>query len=276
VLAFRSSAKLAFAYGTAVTGTIICTTVLFFFIVRHRFHRPLWLALLGAAFFLTVELTFFAANLTKIAHGAWLPLTIGVVLFTVMVTWFRGRELVTAERRRIEGPLPKFVDELRAMDPPVARVPGTAVFLNRGKETAPLSMRECVEHLHSLHEHVIVLSLETDMVPRVANSERLEIDDLGHKDDGISFVRARHGYFEEFNVPATIRLIAKTGIECPLEVDTASYFLSRVELKPSHKPGMSLWRKRLFLATASITAEPADYFRLPRERTVILGSQIEF
>jgi KUP system potassium uptake protein len=114
------------------------------------------------------------------------------------------------------------------------------------------------------------------MVPRVANSKRLEIDDLGHKDDGISFVRARYGYFEEFNVPATIRLIAKTGIECPLEVDTASYFLSRVELKPSHKPGMSLWRKHLFLATASITAEPADYFRLPRERTVILGSQIEF
>ena len=113
VLAFQSSAKLAFAYGTAVTGTILVTSVLFFFIVRHRWHRPLWLTLLGAAFFLSIELAFFASNLTKIGHGAWLPLTIGVVLFFVMVTWYRGRQLVTAERFRVEGPLQDFVKELR-------------------------------------------------------------------------------------------------------------------------------------------------------------------
>jgi KUP system potassium uptake protein len=113
-------------------------------------------------------------------------------------------------------------------------------------------------------------------VPRIRDSQRLEIDQLGHRDDGISFVRAKHGYFEEFDVPTLIRLIEKAGIECPLEVDEASYFLSKVELKPTHKPGMSHWRKELFLGIALITAEPADYFRLPRERTVILGSQIEF
>jgi KUP system potassium uptake protein len=201
---------------------------------------------------------------------------IGVALFIVMVTWFRGRELVTAERLRAEGPLRAFIDEFRAKDPPVTRVPGTAVFMNRGKETAPLSMRECVEHLHSLHEHVVVLSLETLPVPRIPESQRLEIDELGNRDDGITFVRAKHGYFEEFDVPSLIPLIQKAGIECPLEVDEAAYFLSKVELKPSDKPGMSRWRKELFLATAVITAEPADYFRLPRERTVILGSQIEF
>jgi KUP system potassium uptake protein len=276
VLTFQTSVKLAFAYGMAVTGTITITTILFFVLVRHRWQRPLWLTLLGASFFLTVDLAFFGSNLTKLTHGAWLPLTIGVVLFGVMVTWFRGRELVTAERLRVEGPLRTFVDEFRAKDPPVTRVPGTAVFLNRGKETAPLAMRECVEHLHSLHEHVVVLSLETMPVPRIRDSERLEIDQLGHRDDGISFVRAKHGYFEEFDVPTLIRLIEKAGIECPLEVDEASYFLSKVELKPTHKPGMSHWRKELFLGIALITAEPADYFRLPRERTVILGSQIEF
>jgi KUP system potassium uptake protein len=276
VLTFQTSVKLAFAYGMAVTGTITITTILFFVLVRHRWHRPLWLTLLGAAVFLTVDLAFFGSNLTKLAHGAWLPLTIGLALFLVMVTWFRGRELVIAERLRAEGPLRTFIDELRAKDPPVTRVPGTAVFMNRGKETAPLSMRECVEHLHSLHEHVIVLSLETLPVPRIPDSERLEIDGLGHRDDGITFVRAKHGYFEEFDVPSLIVLIEKAGIECPLEVDEASYFLSKVELKPTHKAGMSLWRKELFLATAVITAEPADYFRLPRERTVILGSQIEF
>jgi KUP system potassium uptake protein len=276
VLAFRSSAKLAFAYGTAVTGTILCTTVLFFVIARHRWHRPLWQVLIGAGFFLIIELAFFASNLTKIAHGAWLPILIGIVLFTVMVTWFRGRYLVTQERLRVEGPLPKFIEGVRRKKPPVTRVPGTAIFLNRGKETAPLSMWECVEHLHSLHEHALILSLETLPVPRIPDSQRLEIDDLGHPDDGISFVRAKHGYFEEFNVPHIVRLVAKQGVEGPLDVRNAAYFLSKVELKPTDKPGMSLWRKRLFLATAVITAEPADYFRLPRNRTVILGSNIEF
>jgi KUP system potassium uptake protein len=276
VLAFRSSAKLAFAYGTAVTGTILMTTILFFFVARHRWNRPIWLTVIGAAFFLTIELTFFGANLTKIGHGAWLPILIGIVLFTVMVTWFRGRYLVTRERLKAEGPLPVFVEEIRMADPPVLRTPGTAVFLNRGKETAPLSMREAVEHLHSLNEHAIILSLDTLTVPRVRDSERLEIDDLGHKDDGITFVRAKHGYVEEVNVPRIVRLIAKTGVEGPLEAGEASYFLSKVELKPTDKPGMSRWRKRLFLATAAITAEPADYFKLPRDRTVILGSHIEF
>jgi KUP system potassium uptake protein len=172
VLAFQSSAKLAFAYGTAVTGTILVTTVLFFFIVRHRWHRPLWLVVLGAGFFLTIELAFFASNLTKIGHGAWLTLAIATVLFFVMTTWYRGRALVTAERFRVEGPLQDFVKEIRVREPPVARVPGTGVFMNRGKETAPLSMRACVDHLQSLPENAIILSLETMPVPRIRPKDR--------------------------------------------------------------------------------------------------------
>ena len=276
VLVFQSSAKLAFAYGTAVTGTILVTSVLFFFIVRHRWHRPLWLTLAGAAFFLTIELGFFASNLTKIAHGAWLPLTIGFVLFFVMVTWYRGRELVTAERFRVEGPLRDFVNEVRAHHPPVSRVPGTGVFLNRGKETAPLSMRACVDHLHSLPENAVILSLETLPVPRIRPKERLEIDDLGYQDDRLTFVRAKHGYAEEYDVPKLVRQISKAGVECPVDAREASFYLSRVELRPSDRPGMSRWRKRLFLVTALISAEPSDYFHLPRERTVTLGSEIEF
>ncbi len=276
VLIFESSVKLAFAYGMAVTGTITITTILFFFLVRHRWRRPLWLAAGGGAAFLVGDLAFFSANLTKIFHGAGLPLAIGVVLFIVMTTWYRGRELVVAERFRAEGPLQDFVDELRAKDPPVVRASGTGVFRNRGRETAPLSMRASVDHLHSLNEHVLILSLDTLPVPRVRDSQRLEIDELGYRDDGITFVRAKHGYAEEFDVPAMVRLIAKAGVECPLEVNEASYYLSKVELKPSDKPGMCRWRKRLFLATAVISAEPAEYFKLPRDRTILLGSQIEF
>jgi KUP system potassium uptake protein len=275
VLAFQSSEKLAFAYGMAVTGTIAITTILFFVIVRHRWRRPVWLAVLGGASFLTIELAFVGANLTKFLHGAWVPLLVGLILFVVMTTWFRGRALVTRERFRVEGPLTAFVDELRTMDPPVARVPGTGVFMNRGKETAPLSMRACVDHLHSLPETVIILSLENEPVPRVRPKDRLQVDDLGYEDDRITFVRAKHGYAEEYDVPSLVRQIAEAGVECPVDARHASFYLSRVELQPGDRPGLSRWRKRLFLITATITAEPAEYFKLPRERTVTLGSEID-
>jgi KUP system potassium uptake protein len=274
VFAFQSSAKLAFAYGAAVTGTIAITTVLYFWIVRRDWGRPLWVALIGAGFFLTIELAFLAANLTKLFHGAWVPLLIGAALFAVMTTWARGRELVTKERVRAEGPLEEFVKKLRDKKKAVFRVPGTAVFLNRGKETAPLAMRANVDHNHALHEHVIVLSLETMPVPRVAPADRFVVDDLGFSDDGITFVEARLGYLEEPNVPRIVRAIARHGVECPLEPGEATYFLSKVEVKRGGAQEMSRWRKELFLITAAIAAEPADYFRLPLTRTVIMGSQI--
>ena len=276
VLAFRDTAKLAFAYGMAVTGTIAIDTILFFVLVRRRWQRPAWLAVGGAALFLTVELAFFGANLTKFIHGAWVPLVIAVILFTVMSTWFRGRELVTAQRFRVEGPLRAFIDDLRRREPPVIRSPGTGVFMNRGKETTPLSMRACVEHLHSLQEHVIILSLENLSIPRIKPADRLEIDDLGYKDDGITFVCARQGYAEHYDVPALVRQIAEAGVESPIDAQDASFYLSRVELTPGDRPGMSRWRKRLFLATAVIAAEPVDYLRLPRERTITVGAAIEF
>jgi KUP system potassium uptake protein len=276
VLAFQSSAKLAFAFGMAVTGTIVITTILFFVIVRERWRRPLWLALVGAAFFLIIELAFLGANLTKFIHGAWVPLAIGLILFVVMTTWFRGRQLVMAERFRVEGPLTDFVKGLRTKKPAVERVPGTGIFMNRGKETAPLSMRACVDHLHSLPENAIILSLESLPVPRIRPQDRLEIDDLGYKDDRLTFVRAKHGYAEEYDVPKLVRQIAKKGVECPVDARHASFFLSRIELDPSHKPGMNYWRKRVYLLLALIQAEPADYFKLPRKRTITLGSEIEF
>jgi KUP system potassium uptake protein len=276
VLAFQSSAKLAFAYGMAVTGTIAITTILFYVIVRHRWQRPLWLVLAGAGLFLIVELAFFGANLTKFFHGAWVPLLIGLILFIVMITWFRGQELVTAERFQVEGPLQDFVDEIRTMDPPVTRTPGTAVFMNRGKESAPLSMRACVDHLHALPEHAIILSLENLPTPRITPAERLEVDELRYKDDGITFVRAKHGYAEHYHVPVLVRQIADAGTEGQVDARDVSFYLSRVQLKPGDNPGMSRWRKRLFLVTALISAEPADYFQLPRERTITLGAEIEF
>ncbi|WP_037074690.1 potassium transporter Kup [Pseudonocardia spinosispora] len=274
VFAFETSAALAFAFGMAVTGTITITTLLFFHVVRER-GAPLWLVILGAAPLLLVDLLFLAANLTKLVHGAWLPLLIGFTAFTVMTTWQRGRGIVTRRREDEEGSLRAFIDELHSLDPPLHRIPGTAVFLNRGKETAPLAMRANVEHNRVLHEHVVIVSIETRPVPRVPRSDRLVIDALGYTDDGITYVSARFGYMDPPNVPDVLRQLEGADIECPIEVDTASYFLSTIELRAGDTPTMARWRKHLFLATAGISADAAEYFGLPRNRTVIMGSHVE-
>ncbi len=275
VITFKSSTALAYAFGMAVTGTITITTLLFFYIAARQWHTPPWIVATGAAILLTVDLLFFAANLTKLVHGAWLPLLIAIAVFTILTTWQRGRELVTRLRQRDEGPLQAFIDQLHATKPPLPRVPGTAVFLNRGKATAPLALRANVEHNHILHEHVLILSIETKPVPHIPPAERLTIDALGHKDDRITFVTARFGYMDKVNVPALLPLIRKADPESPLDEGNVSYFLSTIALRPGTTPGMSRWRKRLFLATAQITADAAEYFQLPRERTVIMGSRIE-
>ena len=275
VLAFRSSAALAYAYGTAVTGTISITTLLFFYYARHRWRWPLWIVLAGGGILLAIDLLFFAANLTKVTHGAWLPLLIGITIFIIFTTWQRGRELVTQIRDREEGPLPEFIAQLHAMKPPLHRVPGTAIFLNRGKTTAPLAMRANVEHNEILHENVLILSVETMPAPHIPEAERLQVDDLGYRDDGIIHVTARFGYMDPTNVPGLLPLIRDADVEGPAPDAKLSYFVSRIELVQGHAPGMSRWRKRLFIATSRITPDAAEYFRLPRERTVIMGSRIE-
>ena len=275
VLTFRSSAALAYAYGTAVTGTITITTLLFFYYARHQWRWPLWIVLTGGGVLLAIDVLFFAANLTKIVHGAWLPLLIGLIAFTILTTWQRGRELVTQQRIRDEGPLPAFIDQLHAMKPPLHRVPGTAVFLNRGKATAPLAMRANVEHNEILHEHVLILTIETTPAPHVPAAERVTVDDLGYKDDRIVHVAARFGYMDPQNVPALLPFIRAADIESPLHDGKMSYFLSRIEIVRGDTPGMSRWRKRLFIATSRITADAAEYFQLPREGTLIVGSRIE-
>jgi KUP system potassium uptake protein len=275
VLTFRSSAALAYAYGTAVTGTITCTTLLFFYYARHQWRWPRWIVVTGGGSLIAIDLLFFASNLTKLVHGAWLPLLVGVIAFTILTTWQRGRELVTEQRVRDEGPLRAFIDHLHDMKPPLPRVPGTAVFLNRGKVTAPLAMRANVEHNHVLHKDVLILAIETMPAPHVPAAERITVDDLGYADDRIVHVTARFGYMDPQNVPALLPLIREAKIEGPLDNDNLSYFLSRIEIVLGDTPGMSRWRKRLFITTSQITADAAEVFRLPRENTLIVGSRIE-
>jgi KUP system potassium uptake protein len=275
VFAFRSSASLAFAFGMAVTGTILITTLLYFYVVRHQWGRSLWLVVPAAGAFLVVDGLFLAANMTKFLHGAWLPLLIGLIVFIVMTTWQRGRELLTAERQRDEGPLQPFIDDLHEQRPPVHRVPGTAVFLNRGKTTTPLAMHANVEHNHILHDHVVIMSLETQPVPYVPVEDSIVLDDLGHTDDGITHATIRYGYMDEPNVPEALCAAVGAGLDSPLQFDEVSYFLSTIDVHAGTTPGMARWRKRLFVATSHVAADAAEYFGLPRQRTVIMGSRID-
>ena len=269
VFAFRSSAALAFAFGMAVTGTITITTLLFFYIARVRWRTSLWLVGVGATLLIGVDLLFVAANLTKFVHGGWLPLLVGLTAFTVMTTWERGREIVTANRERSEGSLREFVEQVRSGGEPTRTVPGTAVFLNRGKQTAPLAMRANVEHNHVRHERIVIMSIETEPVPRVRPADRFEVDDLG---DRISHVTARFGYLEHPNVRRA--LAALDAGDGPPGGET-SYFLSTIDLVAGGQPTMARWRKRLFIATSHLATDAGDHFNLPRDRTVIMGSQIE-
>jgi KUP system potassium uptake protein len=196
-------------------------------------------------------------------------------LFAVLSTWKRGSERVRASRIEEEGSLRSFVEELRAMDPAPARVPGAAVYLNARRETTPLALRASVEHTRAIHEAVIVISLETTRAPYVPESERLVVDNLGYDDDGISHLTARFGFQDTLDVPRTLALACEAGLEAEVDADAAVYYLSQVSIVPTQAPGMRGWRKRLFVTMARNAASPVEYFRLPGERTVTIGSQIE-
>jgi KUP system potassium uptake protein len=274
VVGFGSSEKLASAYGIAVTGTLAIDTLLFFVVVRTRWNRSLKVAVLGTAAFLTVDLAFFSANVPKIAHGGWFPLTIAGIVFTLLMTWHRGRDLVTENRTELEGELRPFIREIDESED-IMRIPGTAVFLHANNETTPLAMRNVVMHNRVLHEAVVIMSIEIARVPHVDDDERLDIDELGFADDGITHVKATYGFQDDTDVPAALRLCEARGLERPIDVDNASFFLSRMTIIPGPRHGMVRWRKRLFVAMARNAADATDYFALPHDSVVSMGSHVE-
>jgi KUP system potassium uptake protein len=275
VVGFGSSARLASAYGIAVTGTLAIDTILFFVVVRVLWRKPLWVVLCGAGAFLFVDLAFFGANLPKVVDGGWFPLLLAAVVFTLLTTWQRGRELVTARRAQAEGLLRDFVEELRTADPPVYRVPGTAVCLTAGKETTPLALRENVDFNHVLHESVVIVSVQTSRIPHVHRSDRIVVDELGYEDDGILHLTIRYGFQDHHDMPAALREAVAQGLEVEVDVDNATYFVSHITLVRGDDPVMPRWRKKVFLALSRTSASPVEYFGLPERRIVTMGAYIE-
>ncbi len=275
VIGFGSSTKLASAYGIAVTGTFVTTTILFFAIVRLRWHKSLWIVVPGAVGFLIVDLSFFSANLTKVASGGWFPLTVGLLLFTVLTTWQRGRGLVTAKRLEAEGSLSDFIDEISTMDPPPFRAPGTVVCLSAGRQTTPLALRDNLDYNHVLHEHVVIAHVETGSVPHVEPSDQFSVEDLDFVDDDIHYVTIKYGFQDRPDVPAALRRAADQGMCGDVDIENAVYLVSEITLVSGHDPGLSFWRKRLFLLLAGTSNSPVGSFHLPEHRIVTMGSYVE-
>ena len=275
VLGFGSSTKLASAYGIAVTGTITVDTILFLVVVRALWRKPTWMVAAGALVFGTVDLAFLGANVPKIVHGAWFPLSVGLIVFVILNTWKRGAEALRAAREAKEGALSDFVGEVHAMDPPVARVPGTAVYLNARRETTPLALQASLRLYRALHETVVIISIESTREPHVRDEERLTVDALGFEDDGICHLTARVGFQDSPDVPDLLRLASEIGLEAEIDVDDAVYFVSHGEIETTPARIGARWRKRLFTAMARNSASPIEYFRLPPDRTINVAVPLE-
>ncbi len=271
VLAFETSAALAYAFGMAVIASTIVTTLLLGYVARRQWGWPLWLVVPGGVVAIGIESLFLAANLTKLLSGAWVPLLMALVIFTVMTTWQRGRRIVTERRERLEGSLPSFVEDLHQRRPALSRVPGTAIFLNRSSRTVPLALRDNVKHNKVLHERVVIVSVETAAVPFVADDE---VAQIAHQDDGITLVTLHFGYMQRTDVGTTLANLPAGRLETPIELEDASYFLSTVELELDPHPSMPRWRTMLFIATVPLAVDAARAFDLPRDRTVVIGSRI--
>ena len=269
VIGFGSSSRLASAYGVAVMGTMLATTFLTFFVVRYGWGYPLWLCLAATGFFMLVDATFFAAALHKVLEGGWFPLALGAGVFAVMSTWRRGRALLLERVRASAAPLEPFLQSLFREDRP--RTPGTAVYLTATPEVTPHALLHSLKHFKAVHERVVFLTVEFSDLPSVPVEERVLCEPLGHD---CWRVRLRYGFMNRPEVPAALELCGAYGLE--IDAMETSYFLSREQIVPAAGgSGMALWRDRLFAAMARNAGSVADYFSIPANRAIELGTRVE-
>lgn len=267
---FKSSAKLAAAYGVAVTSMFMITTVMFLVLADSKWKWARWKIALVALLFAPLETIFFAANLAKVKTGGWLPLMIASAVAVLMFTWRRGQQIITDRRNALEGPLMPFLDDLHSN--PVMHVPGTAVFLHPTKETAPLALRENANFNHVVHENVLIVSTVSANVPHIPIEERVTIDDLGDPLDHVTHLTVRFGFQDDQDVPAALEQARDMGVA--FDADDVYYFLSRISIHMSRDDSMPQWRKRLFIGLSHNAATPVQYFRLPEAQTVIMGANV--
>jgi len=267
VALFHSSSALASAYGIAVTGTMVVTGVMAFVVIWKVWNWSLMAAAALMLPFLFIDLTFLGANLLKVIEGGWVPLAFGGLVMTVMYTWRRGTRLLLEKTRKQEIPLNDLVRMLEKK-PPV-RVPGTAVFLTSTPESAPTALMHSLKHYKVLHEHNVILTIETDQSPKVETAERVAIEPVGQT---FTRVLLRFGFMEMPNVPRALAIARKLG--WTFDIMSTSFFLSRRALKPARRSGMPRWQDHLFIMLARMANDATDYFQIPTERVVEVGTQV--
>jgi KUP system potassium uptake protein len=284
VLWARDTTKLAGMYGVAVTGTMAITTILFYVVARYQWNWKPWAATLFLVGFLAIDLSFAAANLLKIEHGGWFPIALAAVIYVMMSTWKRGREMLRYILRQSSLPLELFLADIARQRP--SRVPGTSVFMTSEAEGAPVVLLHHLKHNKVLHERVLLLSVVTAEVPEIAAVERAKVEELGH---GFYRVTARYGFMQSPDVPEIMQVCEQAGIS--VRPGETSYYLGRERLivrkdrrgAVQHAPGqpkppkpLSRWRKKLFVFMSRNARSATEFFNIPPNRVVELGAQIEF
>jgi len=267
VALFRSSSALASAYGIAVTGTMVVTAMMAFIVVWRVWRWSMWAAAALMVPFLFIDLTFLSANMLKVVEGGWVPLLLGGLVMTIMYTWRRGTRLLFEKTRRQEMPLKSLVTSLEKKPPPV--VPGTAVFLTSDPEFAPTALLHSLKHYKVLHAKNVILTIKTADTPRVPEEDRVEITPISSR---FSRVVLHFGFMETPNVPKALAIARKLGWQ--FDIMSTSFFLSRRSLRPATHSGMPRWQDRLFITLARSANDATDYFQIPTDRVVEVGTQV--
>jgi KUP system potassium uptake protein len=268
VIGFGSSENLAAAYGIAVTATMLSTTVLTFFVIRYRWKMNLFLCWFATGFFLVIDLMFFSASALKLFHGGWFPLLLGTILFIIMLTWKSGRQLVFENLQKHAIPLEDFLSSL-FIAPPV-RVPGTAIFLRGESDGVPHAMLHNLSHNKVLHERVVFLTVFILEEPWVSPSEQVRVIDLGHQ---CFQLNVHYGFKDEPDIPKVLALCAEHGLT--FEMMETSFFIARQTVISTPESGMSPWREQLFVTMSRNARGAADYYQIPSNRVIELGTQVE-
>ena len=268
VLAYKTSTNLAAAYGVAITTTMIITTALAYFVSRKIWKWSFLTSLLVSGSFLAIDLAFFGANIVKVGHGGWVPLVIGALIYTLFVTWKRGRELLARKLAQGNFPLATFIEDAQRAD--IVKVRGTAIFLNSDPDSTPIALLHNIKHNMVIHHTNIIVTVQASETPHVPEGKRFHFEEIGPH-----FYRVilRYGFMEDPDVPAALMKLRDHGVEFMPE--KATYILSRNTLLPSRSPGMAIWREKIFAFLSSNASRPTTFFRLPPNRVVELGMQIE-
>jgi KUP system potassium uptake protein len=269
-VSFRSSDSLAIAYGISVTGAMVVTSIMAFEFVRVRWNWSITVATTVLLPLVLLELIFLGANLLKIRDGGYIPVMIASAFMIVMWTWRRGTAILMEKTRHTDIPLPSFVSSIeRKSEHSPAAVPGTAIFLTSDPESAPAALLHNLKHNHVLHDKNVILTIRTINKPRVAHDDRYTVEKISER---FSKVELRFGFMESQNVSQALAALRKTGLK--FDIMTTSFYLGRRKLVPDAKSGMPHWQDRLFIALANAATDPSDYFRLPANRVVELGSHV--